>query len=263
MRGGPLPKINEQMVVLMEEKKGDAAAFDQLMSERRNVTGDIKGLCDQRDVLNQEIQAQTAVRPELILKEHFEVMSLAPQTDCRASRRCANASQFQRDLQSGLAPTYEQISIGELRERRESSRRRANASQFHRDRQSGLAPTHEQISTGESRERRESSRRRANASQFQRYRQSGLAPTHEQISLHCLSTVSFSRVSTPLTFTFSKKKQYSGTVKVKSSGASTSTCGVLGRGLQDFPLPSAPRVCRVSALYCCAELCSGHPRPSR
>ena len=41
--------INEQMGVLMEDKKSHSAAVDQLVSERRNVTGYIKGLCDQRD----------------------------------------------------------------------------------------------------------------------------------------------------------------------------------------------------------------------
>ena len=42
---------------LMEEKSY-AAAFDQLMSERRNVMGGIQGLCDQRDDLYQEMRAK-------------------------------------------------------------------------------------------------------------------------------------------------------------------------------------------------------------
>ena len=36
--------VNKQMGALMEEMKGYAAAFDHLMSERRHVTGYIKGL---------------------------------------------------------------------------------------------------------------------------------------------------------------------------------------------------------------------------
>ena len=47
---------------------GYAAAFDQLMSESRNVTGFFKGFCDQRDEFNPEIQAKIAVRLELFLK---------------------------------------------------------------------------------------------------------------------------------------------------------------------------------------------------
>ena len=70
------------MCGLMEEKVY-AAAFDQLMSERRNVTGDIKEVCDQRDEVIQQIQAKIAVLLDLILKVH---------------RRCARASQFLRDI---------------------------------------------------------------------------------------------------------------------------------------------------------------------
>ena len=44
------------------EEEGYAAALDQLMSERRNVTGHTKGLFDQRDELNQENQAKIAER---------------------------------------------------------------------------------------------------------------------------------------------------------------------------------------------------------
>ena len=51
------PGINEQMGGLMEEK-GHAAAFGQLISERRNVTGCIEGLFDQRDELNRKVQAK-------------------------------------------------------------------------------------------------------------------------------------------------------------------------------------------------------------
>uniref|UniRef100_A0A7S1AJB0 Uncharacterized protein n=1 Tax=Noctiluca scintillans TaxID=2966 RepID=A0A7S1AJB0_NOCSC len=64
-----LTKINEQMGLLKEEKKGYSAAFGQLISERQNVTGDMKGLFDQRDELNQEIQAKIAERQEL--KDEF------------------------------------------------------------------------------------------------------------------------------------------------------------------------------------------------
>ena len=68
--------------VLMEDQKG-YAAFDQVMSERRNVKGDLKRRCDQRDELNKEIQARTTPRLELILK---------------LCRRCASASEIERDL---------------------------------------------------------------------------------------------------------------------------------------------------------------------
>ena len=76
-----LTKINQQLGVLMEEK-GNAAAVHQLMSECRNVTGDGKRLCDQRDELSQEVQVKIAVLLELILKVY---------------RRCASASEFERD----------------------------------------------------------------------------------------------------------------------------------------------------------------------
>ena len=46
--------------VLMEEEEGCDAVLDHVMSERRNVMGDIKELCDQRDELNEEIQGKIA-----------------------------------------------------------------------------------------------------------------------------------------------------------------------------------------------------------
>ena len=103
------------MGVLMEEKKGYAASFDQSMSERRNVTGFIKGVFDQRYESSQEAQAKIAERQEHILKDNFEVVSLAPQTACRTNRRCASASECEGDRQSGFAPAHEQIltDIGE------------------------------------------------------------------------------------------------------------------------------------------------------
>ena len=61
--------INEQMGVLMEDKKSHSVAFNQLVSERRNATGYIKGLCDQRDEQNQKMQARIAERRELIFGE--------------------------------------------------------------------------------------------------------------------------------------------------------------------------------------------------
>ena len=71
-----MTKINEHMGVLMGEKKGYAAAFDQLMSERRNVAGYTKGLFDQCDELTEEIPAKIAERQELSF-ESFEVVSAA------------------------------------------------------------------------------------------------------------------------------------------------------------------------------------------
>ena len=105
-----MTRTNEQLGVLMEEKKekGCAAASDQLMSERWNVTSCLKGLFGQRVEWNQDMQAKIAERQELSLKENFEVVSLAPQTDCRANRRCASATEFERDRRSGLAPRHEQ-----------------------------------------------------------------------------------------------------------------------------------------------------------
>ena len=58
------------------------------------------GLLDQREELNQEIQTKIAERQELTQKENLEVVSLEPQTDCRANRRCASSSEFERDRQS-------------------------------------------------------------------------------------------------------------------------------------------------------------------
>ena len=42
-KGVCVTRSNEQVGVLTEEKQGYAAAFDQLMSERWNVTGYTKG----------------------------------------------------------------------------------------------------------------------------------------------------------------------------------------------------------------------------
>ena len=39
-----------------EEKKGDAAALDELMSERRNVLDHVKGLQDQREQLQRMME---------------------------------------------------------------------------------------------------------------------------------------------------------------------------------------------------------------
>ena len=58
--------INEQMGALMKEKKGYAAAFDQLMSEKRNVTGCTNWtFLGQRGEMKHEIQAKIAERQEL------------------------------------------------------------------------------------------------------------------------------------------------------------------------------------------------------
>ena len=62
----------------MEEKKSYSAALDQLMSERRNVTGYIKGLVDQRNKLNHGIRLKTAGPVLQSLKETFEVVRLFP-----------------------------------------------------------------------------------------------------------------------------------------------------------------------------------------
>ena len=77
------------MVLQQEEKvkKGYLAAYGQFISERQNVVNVLKGHCDQRDELNQEIQARIADRQELILA------SLAIQTDGRACRRYASFSE--------------------------------------------------------------------------------------------------------------------------------------------------------------------------
>ena len=80
----------------MEETKGYASAFDQLMSGRQKDMVHSKGLCVQIDGSNQEIQARTAERQQLILKENLEVLSVVPQTDCRANRRRASFSDFDR-----------------------------------------------------------------------------------------------------------------------------------------------------------------------
>ena len=62
----------------MGERKGYFDAFGQLMSERRNVTGYIEGLRDQRDELNQEIRAKTAGPVLQSMQEAFEVVRLVP-----------------------------------------------------------------------------------------------------------------------------------------------------------------------------------------
>ena len=57
---------------------GHATALDQLRSERGNVMDCIKGLRDQRDELNQEVQAKTAGPAIQSLRETFEVVRLVP-----------------------------------------------------------------------------------------------------------------------------------------------------------------------------------------
>ena len=59
-------KINEQLALLKEEETGFFVAFAQLLRERRNVTGDIKGLFAHRVELNQKVHARTAERQVLI-----------------------------------------------------------------------------------------------------------------------------------------------------------------------------------------------------
>ena len=49
------------------------------MNGDRKVTVDIRGLCDQRDELNQEIQSKIALRPEPILKKYHHMCL----TSCR------------------------------------------------------------------------------------------------------------------------------------------------------------------------------------
>ena len=67
-------KNHEQLALLKGEEECYSDAFDQLLYECRNVTSDIKGLLGQRDELNQPIQAKTAEREELSLKDNFEVV---------------------------------------------------------------------------------------------------------------------------------------------------------------------------------------------
>ena len=73
-----MTSTKEQIGVLLVENKGDATALDQHMSERGNVMDYIKGLRDQRDELNQDIQAKTAGPALQSLKESFEMVCLVP-----------------------------------------------------------------------------------------------------------------------------------------------------------------------------------------
>ena len=74
-----------------EEKCVVVAVGDKSLAERR------EGKKTEKKP-EQEIEAKMAGRLEwmhdLILKENVEVVILAPQTDRRASRRCASASDF-------------------------------------------------------------------------------------------------------------------------------------------------------------------------
>ena len=64
-----LTNINEQIVLLQDQKKGYSADFGKLISERDNVMDVLKGYLDQRDELNPKIQAMTAAeRPMLRLE---------------------------------------------------------------------------------------------------------------------------------------------------------------------------------------------------
>ena len=60
----------------------------------------IKGLCDQPDEFNKETQAWIAEREELIL---------APQTDGRAYRRCANLLDFERKCYRLISPVLQNL----------------------------------------------------------------------------------------------------------------------------------------------------------
>ena len=75
-----------------------------------------------------------------------------------------------------------------------------------------------------------------------------LPPCCVRAQLHMLSTMPrglkawrYLRQHVTFLLFFKKKKQYSQSREFKCSGASTSTCGVLGGGLQDFSSPSTPR----------------------
>ena len=91
--------INEQMGVLMEKKNGHAAVFDQLMCESRNVMDFIKGLRDQRDELNQEIQAKTAVPALQSVTGTLEVVRLVPLREHNSDRKLSNG-QFRGGVSS-------------------------------------------------------------------------------------------------------------------------------------------------------------------
>ena len=56
-----LTKINEQMVLLQDEKKGYSTASGHLITERQNAVEVLNGYVDQRDELKQESQANIAV----------------------------------------------------------------------------------------------------------------------------------------------------------------------------------------------------------
>ena len=56
--------------------------FDQVVSERRNVEGHIKGLYDKCDELNQEIQTQLAARHQLLMKYTVDVPVLQSSKEC-------------------------------------------------------------------------------------------------------------------------------------------------------------------------------------
>uniref|UniRef100_A0A7S0ZNP3 Uncharacterized protein n=1 Tax=Noctiluca scintillans TaxID=2966 RepID=A0A7S0ZNP3_NOCSC len=64
-----LTKINEQMKLFFDEKKGYSAQYAELVSERQGVTGDMKGLFDKREELNQKMQEKIQERSQV--KDEF------------------------------------------------------------------------------------------------------------------------------------------------------------------------------------------------
>ena len=88
-----------------------AAAVDHMMPERQNVTDYINSLFNQRKELQQEVQAKIAEWQELILKDNFDVVSLAPQTDCRANRPCASEVDCLRLMSKILMETFCEQSV--------------------------------------------------------------------------------------------------------------------------------------------------------
>ena len=56
-----LTQINEQIVLLQDEKKGYSTAFGHLITERQNAVEVLNGYVDQRDELKQESQANIVV----------------------------------------------------------------------------------------------------------------------------------------------------------------------------------------------------------